>query len=95
MDGRPAPHLDEDARVLRKAGRRQRGEVRALLDDLRGAPGVEVALDDARDELHVRSDGREVAAPSEAERLVERALEDVVALLDDAVLVRFAGLATW
>jgi hypothetical protein len=59
----------------------------ALDGELRVARPVEVALDDVPDEVDVGVDGQEVSAAPQTQRLVDRGLQDVVSLLDDAVLV--------
>jgi hypothetical protein len=58
----------KDARVLGQTARWQWSQSRALLGDLRGATGVQVALDDAGDELDVRRDRREVTTAAYAQR---------------------------
>jgi hypothetical protein len=53
---------------------------------------IELVDDDALYEGEVLGDGAELAALSQTERLVESALEHVVALLHDSILVPLAGL---
>jgi hypothetical protein len=92
MDRAPLPHRRVVRRVLRKARPWERQKVLALLSEEYGGLPVDDPIANAADEIHVRLDRREVAAPTDHELLVERRLEDVMGLLRDSVLVRLSWL---
>ena len=78
--------------VLRRAAHRQKLEHRPLDGQPLDYPGVH-ARDDLLDERLVAGSVVEAARAAQAQGLVERGLERVVARLDRAVLVRLAGVA--
>jgi len=91
-DRAPLADGDDDTRVLRHAARRQRLERGTLLGDSRFVAPMKTLIDDALDEAHVRVDAREITTAAQQERLHESALEQMMGLLDHAILVRFPGL---
>lgn len=71
----------------RTAGSRRR----AARSSASFSAAVQLHVDDSLHEGQVFRDRAELAASAKTERLVERAFEPVVALLDDTVLVPFTG----
>jgi hypothetical protein len=90
-DGAPLAHLGRDDGVAWHRRRRQRAQVLLLLVE-RGLHVAILLRDDAGDEGAVVGLAREVGAAAQQERLGERRLGSVMPLLDDAILVRLAGL---
>ena len=82
---------DDHARVLGHTARRQRPERGALFSEPRFMALMKRVIDDAPDKCHVGFDARKVTAPPHEERLQERALEQVVRLLGDTILVGLTG----
>jgi hypothetical protein len=93
-DADRAPLADDRlvGRVARHRRRRQRSEHRALFVEARADTSIDDAVHDLADEELVVLLARKVGVTTHEERLRQRALQDVVCFLDDAVLIRLAGL---
>ena len=92
VDRAPCPDDGQVHAVLGHARGWQRQQARPLLRQKLGRLAEIESVANFADEGHVRLDGREVSATAQDEGLLELRLENVMRLLGDAVLMRFARL---